>query len=536
MFCLLSFQIVSILLDQPTKIFEESTYSNQTNILSSSVEGLLDKVLSNQTYDDQGINITKKPKFSVYTINIFQANVSGLIIFKNRCETYRVLKSSFSRSDFKNLDEERIDFAFYYPADLLEYLSPQKDFRIVLKIYENDNFFQEKDGEHRLPVEDRVYSLSLPGYKKHFGNHSLPMLFHSKYARIGCRFWNYSIGTWDPRGMSETTKPKSNPFYCETNHLTSFTKIVSLNSRTSQDFWLNLITMFCLLTSGVSIVVMLVVAAFSKQWRKNNLIALNISSAILIQILVFVLSNFEMFSKLCKTFGFVIQYAVLVEFSWMFVNIWAAWRKVSRPFGENTCATRATCISLTWMLPIFPVLTALQLDGKECYENILSEGICFPSLKIKLWTFIVPMVMVLYANVVFFILLIRRFRALLIDQQSLTSNVDSSRNEVIKKIIFYFFAVGIPWIFGILHNFNIDNISSFIFVTIVPLQGTIIFIYTVILDPQLRNSCQNNLKTKFFIGKYLDKGKEFDSCSNDELLREVQNLSSTVVGFIEQIR
>ncbi|KAL5280779.1 hypothetical protein ACFFRR_004659 [Megaselia abdita] len=528
-------KIVNILSSQPIEIFQESAYSNQTNVLSFSVESLLDKQISYELFDDQGIHITRESNFQIYTINPFIADVSGLIIFKNGCKTHRALKRSMLRNEFKGLDEEGLDFAFYYPDDLLKFSKPKQNFRIVLKIYESKNFFQIKDG-YNLKVEDRIYSLSIPGYERSFGNLRLPMLFHSKHSKISCNFWNYDKGSWDSQGVTNATKYNNDLFYCETNHLTSFTKVISLDSKDDQGLWLHFITMSCLLVSGVSIIVMFFIAAFSKEWRHKNIFALNVSTVILVQILVFILSNFSIFSKFCETFGFIIQYVVLVEFSWMFFYIWSMWKKFRNLFLQQSRQTKLTCYFLAWILPVIPVIVAFLLKEEKCTENVLNDGICFPSLKIKIFTFLAPMFVVLIANLVFFILLIRIFRSLLNDQEKLNMNVESSRKDVLWNIIFNVFAIGLPWMFGIMHNFKVDSISSFLFVTIVPLQGTIIFVFKVVLGLFSKPKSKHYKKgANFFVDKYWCKGKNLNSQFNEKLTKELQNLSVTFVEFSEQI-
>lgn len=530
--------------------FKESVYSNKTNKFMYSVDNILDKQIYNQSFNIEGVSVLKTEKFKMYVINPFIANVSGLVIFNNNCESYRTLYKNSSKTNLKNMEDQEIEFAFYIPEEIFDLFWSSENFRIVLKIYDNDNLFQEKTVNQT--VEDKVYSISIPGFKTNFNNNTISLLFNSNFQNIRCNFWNYSTVGWDSRGISVSTRSNNALFYFETNHLTSFTKVTALYEiRPYGEFWLNFITTFGSIISVICIMIVIRIAINSRKWRNENLGSINLSIAILIQIIILTLSNFEnIHGNTCKWFGYIIQYAVLVQFSLVFIYILLKYireRKLRHPEFTFSILVRVMSILLSWTLPMLFVFAAIIFEKDKCYKHLFKVGICFPSYYVKLFTFIVPLGIILLLNLILVCLLVYL-------NVSHIKNIQESKislKELSIPLSCILYTVGFPWIFGILHGFTNDNICSFIFVSTVSFQGFILFVYTVIFKKlygkpankcywkQIKNSSKkscNNSKTELLNCLNESYDKDFQSVNIEEMYEVCVSLGSKLENFLKEIK
>uniref|UniRef100_T1GF68 GPS domain-containing protein n=1 Tax=Megaselia scalaris TaxID=36166 RepID=T1GF68_MEGSC len=228
--------VTSKLMEQSLDCFEKLSSTNQTNDLLYSIEEIFDEAIMKTVPNEKGVAFMVQDKFSVFSIDPTKSNVRGMKFFtkggNNKLQEgniyYDYITSNETVESFQaNIDID-LDIATYFPDDLLYYTNPNNDpsFRIVFKIYNNDILFQPASITNpNQNVEDKVISISIPGFDSNFQEKYLPILFKVRGNHPGCYYWNYN--SWVNAGIESSTNVSSFMF-CKVNHLTPFTRITDV--------------------------------------------------------------------------------------------------------------------------------------------------------------------------------------------------------------------------------------------------------------------------------------------------------------------
>ncbi|XP_046806161.1 uncharacterized protein LOC111681566 [Lucilia cuprina] len=150
---------------------------------------------------------------------------------------------------------------------------------------------------------------------------------------------------------------------------------------------------------------------------------------------------------------------------------------------------------IAWGLPLVPTLLVALLDSKSYipsnYQLATDTGICYPSGNGLHFGVILPVSLIVLANLAIFLYVFYSI--------SRTLSMSMQRNEkqmVIKQIrlsILLFFLLGLSWIFGIFAFMKAGIVFSYLFCLTATLQGFVLFIYFVIIDENSRSSWQKLL-------------------------------------------
>lgn len=507
-------------MEQPSETFEQSTETNKTNVLLSSIEEIFDEafIREDAISNEEGVSFTVQEQFSVFSIDPQKSNVRGLSFYseggKDRLQEgniyYNHITTSQTLESFKSQNDPDLDIATYFPEDLLTFLNPSKNknFRIIFKIYNNDNLFQTTNNTTpNQDVEDKVISISVPGYTTDFPQNFLPILFRIKGEHPGCYYWNYD--TWVNGGI-DSSSTNSKFMYCQVNHLTPFTRITDVRSivptNSSNYKALNILTLIGLSLSLLGVIGILVSTYYIPEMRfsKSSKIMLQITIALLVEILLFFISGsngIHKKEKLCTIMGSLLQYIILVKFVWMTIIAVTNWLSWYSPFkygmrrDTNENKIEVWLVVIGWIAPVVPVFFSLIFKNEP-------EGLdfCFPSGNVKIWGFLVPMYTMFTAILVFFVLLLLEF------QKMVNNNVSgNNKKEVIQLMIgnvkLLIFTMGIPWCFGALHMIFsggtvYGTIFSYLFCIFVPLQGFFMFLFLVALNQRVQIEVQKRISKK----------------------------------------
>lgn len=504
-------------MEQSLDCFEKLSSTNQTNDLLYSIEEIFDEAIMKTVPNEKGVAFMVQDKFSVFSIDPTKSNVRGMKFFtkggNNKLQEgniyYDYITSNETVESFQaNIDID-LDIATYFPDDLLYYTNPNNDpsFRIVFKIYNNDILFQSASITNpNQNVEDKVISISIPGFDSNFQEKYLPILFKVRGNHPGCYYWNYN--SWVNAGIESSTNVSSFMF-CKVNHLTPFTRItdvtkdVDVNSKTYKA--LNVITQLGLSLSLLGVIGIFISTYYIPEMRfsKSSKIMIQITIALFLEIILFFVAQSRAVNKrekLCITMGSLLQYVILVKFVWMTIIAVTNWLSWYSPFkygarrDANENKLEIWMIIVGWIPPIVPVFLSVIFVSKQDLD------ICFPSGGAKIWGFLVPMYIMFTAIVIFFILLMLEF------QKMVNTNVPgNNKQDVIQLIIgnirLLIFCMGIPWVFGSLHLIFsggqlYGTIFSFLFCIFVPLQGFFMFLFLVVLNPRIQMEVKKKINKK----------------------------------------
>lgn len=486
---------------------------NSTNNIVANIEQTIDHLIVCEDIESDyaGLSFVLKSNFTVISIDPSKKNISGLKFYKklipgamNDGEIfYNYIFMNTTLEEFSRFSlEDSLSLATFFPEDLLEHLSRQNietPLRIVLKVYRNDNLFQEDKGFQNSSkiVEFNVTSISVPYYTTEQFPTNLPFTFEYEGLLPECKYWNYRNRSWGEGGIYFGGNTDSH-LTCYIEHLTSFTSLVDIRdlSNSMNNFWLDVITMTCSTLSLIGLLGIFLSAIFLSKWRKkrSTQVLLQLCLATFVQTMIFFFTSTENFRGkhglvICITFGSFLQYTLLVQFMWMLAIGYSNWMMYIRPFkyaSDGASANGFIVSAICWGVPLIPVIAIIIFGLVDSYvDSNLSYDLCFPSNKSKLWGFIIPIYSILFINFVFYILLIIGFWKMQRNRTLLQIKTDLQL--LIRNLTILFFALGIPWIFGLLHiaisGSFYPNVFSYLFVLTAPLQGFILCMYFVVLNP-----------------------------------------------------
>lgn len=486
-------------------------------------------------FDDVGVSVKVSPNLLYFTIDPSVANISGIAIFENynnsveeqytlkgafKNETFRFLQSTHEVEDI--IDEPNLQFGTYFPENLLRNLNviantlnntENSETVIVIKVYSNDILFQPKNNSgHDAPL-GRVISISLPGYSSHLPE-DLPIIFRDqrnssqKHTTIDpCKYWNFENWASDGIRVVNLSDPRNDIVLCKVSHLTPFAYLVGfnftvdenigVNVREIHDRALDIITLTGCSLSLLGICGIFITAAKFNSWREkpSSKVLLHLCMAIAFQMIVLCFVSTKEYSlhlilnniiPTCVAIGAFLHYSVLVQFFWMLVIAYFQFKRYVQIFGRNRptkffMKSTAFC----WGVPLVPVILVVVLD-----QDSFSRGeICYPSGYSLFFGIIFPVAIIIIANFIIFCLII--YNILRSSKVPIRHTDKPVLIHQIRLSILLFFLLGFTWCFGILSAMKAGIIFSYLFCVTATMQGFVIFIYFIILDPVTRNMwCQ----------------------------------------------
>ncbi|XP_055679519.1 uncharacterized protein LOC129787776 [Lutzomyia longipalpis] len=531
---------------------------NSTNVLMDMNEKiitsvLLDASISNKTLpgnetNDLGVIEIKAKNIIVFTINPFVANVTGIALYRSSNQSNDIEdlipRYLYANQDATELlmDNEELEVATFVPEDLLQRineinqtasgnvtLAPKPPLRIVIMVKANDRLYQENRNVSYFRANGRVVSVTIPGYGPNLPS-LLPLIFHTLYEITNetnaCGFWDFTptnkngTSQWATRGCEFLlSSPNLDPplVLCGCSHLTDFASLVM--GAYKNDIPLNklsihknhLIALDVITTVGCSLSIVgiwgiWITAIFFKSWRQRtgSKVLLQLSAAIALQMFLFLFINAEYVLKdylnvnqkiICITLGALLQYSVLVVFSWMLIIAYLQYLRYVVVFGNRKPAHfTIKSIIVGWIMPTVPVFLVIGLDMTSYLPPKKDfHGFCYPQGNSLYLGILLPIALILVANLGLYIAVI----------YSITRKMDGRKNSRKKKqriqkaqlrlSVFLFFLLGMTWVFGFLIYTHRSPyiIFEYLFCLTATIQGFVVFVYFVILDPATRNLWEN---------------------------------------------
>ncbi|XP_065370992.1 uncharacterized protein LOC135963143 [Calliphora vicina] len=452
--------------------------------------------------------------------------------FKN--EYYRFILANQSVDEL--LNEPNILMGTFVPTSLWQRLdeismmsnktwqTQRPEPKVVIKIYANDKLFQETDLTSDKAVDGKVISISIPGHDKDLPE-ILPLILtvvndvdisgagnynNTQQQKQYCSYWNYQRWASDGVMMISRSELNNNTVLCGCTHLTPFAYLIGGSYKLSVDSdveviekkihkqALDIITLLGCSLSLFGIVGIFVTACTFRSWRKkaNSKVLLQLSAAIALQMILFCFVNTEensyhlisnkIFTS-CITIGACLHYSVLVQFCWMVIIAYLQFKRYVQVFG-NTRPKRFFIKStiLGWGLPLIPVACVLVFDSDSYipHQNESTNPLCYPSGLSFYIGIVLPITLVIIANLVIFVVVI--YNILKHPAGSIRHTEKSIAISQIRLLVLLFFLLGFTWIFGLLNAMKAGLVFSYLFCLTATLQGFILFVYFVLMDPVTR--------------------------------------------------
>uniref|UniRef100_A0A2K5R5R2 Adhesion G protein-coupled receptor G7 n=1 Tax=Cebus imitator TaxID=2715852 RepID=A0A2K5R5R2_CEBIM len=380
-------------------------------------------------------------------------------------------------------------------------------------VYQNDKLFQSKTFIAKSSSSQKIISSKTDGNEQG-QSASVEMAFSPKYNRdeyqlnsYACVYWNFATKDWDTYGCHKE-KGTDGFLHCHCNHTTNFAVLMTFKKDYQYPKSLDVLSNVGCALSITGLALTIIFQVVTRKVRKTSvtwvLVSLCISMLIFNLLFVFGIENSNKNLKTsgdvenmdftdnvipktdtistpnptCTAVATLLHYFLLVTFTWNTLSaaqLYFFLIRTMKPLPRHFILF----ISLIgWGVPAIVVAVTVGVVYSQNEKNpqweleYRQEEICWLAIPesrdvIKsplLWSFIVPVAIILITNVVIFIII--SVKVLWKNNQNLTSTKKVSSTKKIVSTLSVAVVFGITWILAYLMLINDDNIRivfSYIF-------------------------------------------------------------------------
>lgn len=530
------------------------SYDNLINSLSTNYSiysTINNNLISNSLNETDGTFIMRTEKIVVFICDPGRMNVSGMALVRSgkggevSLLDYKVEKLYATQTidDILNIYQDNLEAATFFPIDLLDRIdeihnleSPnstiEEPLKIVVKIYYNDAIFKESSPVTSYKSQSKIISVSIPGHDQ-----NLPLLLPIMFKKSSdspkseddvCGYWEFQPnGTtsesseWLHEGCQflGTSKYDEGLALCGCSHMTHFSYLITgtyiHDIETDEDVRitqfsahtqaLNIITLLGSILSIIGIIGIFITAVTFRAWREkaSTKVLLQLSLAIALQMILFSVFSTEKHTytidtayekQYCIVLGSGLHYSVLVTFSWMLITAFLQFKRYVIVLGNlkpERFFLKASIFG--WGVPLIPITIVLIVDTNLYIPEIF--GICYPQGLAFYYSVLLPVGLIVIANLIIFILVIYNILKGGWKSDSLRKNEHGLALSQLRVSIFLFFLLGLTWIFGLLASSQAAVLFSYLFCLTATMQGFVLFLYFIVMDPITRKLWRESFRT-----------------------------------------
>ncbi|KAM5281146.1 adhesion G-protein coupled receptor G7 [Ctenodactylus gundi] len=399
-------------------------------------------------------------------------------------------------------------------------------------VYQNNKLFQSKTFTARSNFSQKIISSNVDG-NEHDQSASVAMVFSPRYNQrefqlnsYACVYWDFSTRDWDTYGCYKSRVTEEGFLGCLCNHTTNFAVLMTFKRNYQYPESLDIISNVGCALSIAGLALTIIFQVVTRKVRKTSVtwVLVSLCTSMLIFNLFFVFGiensnkNLQTSDSDTNTIDFdnneiptrdtvdtpnpsctvitaFLHYFLLVTFTWnalSAVQLYFLLIRTMKPLPQHFILF----ISLIgWGAPAIIVGVTMGIiysqNGNNSHWELdyRQEEICWLAIPNSgsfltspfLWSFIIPVAIILSTNISIFILII--VKVLWKTKQNLTSTKKSSFVKKILSTLSIAVVFGITWIlayFMLINNDDIRLIFSYIFCFFNTTQGLQIFIlYTI---------------------------------------------------------
>lgn len=531
------FSIYNSLMQIDEKFLKISALFNSTNVLLQSLDNVLlthieSRIADNNNYQKYGNVSLFSPLIETFIIDPFVSGASGVALYRPR-------NSSTSYVDFINYSSQFIDpnatiqellanhvtdkdliIGSYLPKSMLNIL---RNITVVLTVFFNDSLFQSIEDlpeERFFKTNGKVISITILGLDDRSNLPSeIPIFFKSnKIIDSKCGHWSLtaSMAGWHSNGcyLKEIiTNDFQRLAVCECSHLTHFGYLISSFMNDLYQIHEHKLTIITIIGSSFSLLgtigIFLTAAVFPK-WRKklSSQILIHFAASISLEMFLMIYINLDECipsiianNKIaCVALGSILHYSVLVMYFWMLIIAYFQFKRYVVVFNFNITHLLLKSTIIGWGVPLLPVITTLIADYTLYYPaNEENTSFCYPTESAFYFGVVAPIALIFTLNsFAFLAVLVSIYRGIINSRCLAQANKFRMRLSQIRLSAFLFFTLGMTWIFGFLSKIESDCylVFSYLFCITSTVQGLVLFLYFIVLDPYVRSLWLN------YLGKY----------------------------------
>ncbi|XP_062124130.1 uncharacterized protein LOC133837400 [Drosophila sulfurigaster albostrigata] len=442
---------------------------------------------------DIGVQALISSKLSVFYVNPECNNITGMAIYSDASPdhtsssgklSYRFLYANESAERLKR--EPRLETAAYMPGHLWRQLRHKGASYFVLKVYANDALFVETSMQSRPSLNVKVLSITIPGYDDKLPNAVQFLLRKPQQVGVVCAYWNYT--TWNENGITTGSNMFDDIVVCEADHLTQFSVLLGVDDLPEpHKTILSVLTFFGCGLSLFGMLGIFLTAMLVSKWREqaSTKVLLHLCLAISLQLSLFLYSTSGHWSHQgnwirCLISGAVLQYSVLVVFTWMLIISMLQFQRYVTVLGMDRPHHYILISAIVaWTLPLIPTLLIVFLDEKSYKPS--QNDFCYPSGDGLLLGVVLPIALVTIINAFMMIRIVYSVNQALRSRRKLIF-------QQLRLFVLLFFLLGISWIFGLSSYLRLGITFSYLFCITAALQGLVLFLYFVIFNATHRQA------------------------------------------------
>nr|XP_019542504.2 uncharacterized protein LOC109413232 [Aedes albopictus] len=531
----------NILLDSTDDIINRISVANSTvdflrgNSLNCFNEKGQQLNTNNILENQPGTILFKTPRLILLVVDPFVSGISGLAIIKangtyeetnstdHSFDLYETRLIAADESESKIMMEDNLEIAAYVPTQLLERISllnehigeendtSQHILRIVISVYFNDNIFKETANGTILRANGKIISVTIPSHSSDLPG-EIPIFIRDqdRDQTSSCGYWNFepddneAMPKWSFGGC-KLADQYDGITLCKCSHLTPFSRLCMDIQHIESDhvlqkfigqsniFTLDVITSIGSALSLLGVLGIFVTAFLFPTWRQtaHSKILLQLSLAITFEMIIIFLDgpdiNYnEQSGKIqCTLLGGSFHYIILVTFMWMLVIAYLQFLRYVKVLGRlrpSRFILKASLLS--WGLPLVPVIIFAAVDYTLYHKQDNISDICYPHGVALYYGLLLPIAVIILVNMASFLLII--YYVFRVPSNLTRSSENDLTLSQIRLSVFLFFLLGLPWIFGMMITVGAGKIFSYLFCITAPLQGFILFVYFIIMNPIAR--------------------------------------------------
>ncbi|XP_010840259.1 PREDICTED: probable G-protein coupled receptor 128 [Bison bison bison] len=516
---------VSQLLDASEDVFQRAaTAADSDDTFSTLIEQMETYSLS---LSDQPV---VEPNIAIQSVNVYSGGNEGStgVLFTVLKGTSNSLTPGSTRV---NVDVDKLNPNEQTELQLLLNTSKTNVKACGFVVYQNNKLFQSKTFITKSDFSQKIVS-SKTDENVEDQSASVEMVFNPRYNRTefqlhsyACVYWNFSMKDWDTHGCHKQ-EGTDGFLHCHCNHTTNFAVLMSFKKKYKYPESLDVFSTFGCALSIVGLALTIIFQIGTRKVRKTSvtwvLVSLCVSMLIFNLFFVFGIENSNKNIKTsnsetnntdlssnvmlrqdtvvisnpkCTAIAILLHYFGLATFVWMGLSaaqLYFLLIRTMKPLPQHFILFNSL---IGWGVPA--IVVALTV-GIICSQNgnnsqweldYRQEEICWLATQGSsgliasplLWSFIVPVTLIIISNIVMFIIIV--VKVLWKNNQNLTSTKKVSSLKKILSTLSVAVVFGITWIlayFMLTDNDDIRLIFSYIFCVFNTTQGLQIFIlYTV---------------------------------------------------------
>ncbi|XP_052814005.1 adhesion G-protein coupled receptor G6-like [Mya arenaria] len=370
--------------------------------------------------------------------------------------------------------------------------------RLTFHIYAKTDLFSTAG--NRLKINSKVAAARLTKNGRdivQLGNDSVTIVFQvlEDHNNPVCSYWDYyadeGAGGWRTDGCSMTSYV-NNTVVCKCNHLTNFAVLIDLEGGSGiserNKVALGIITKVGLSISIIGLGLTILTFVIFKHLRngRGRQVLVNLSVSILCSAILFLFGMERTESRGgCIVVAALLHYFILVSFMWMLVEGILQYLRFVKVLGTYIPKFMIKTMIPAWGIPLIPVIIVLAIDYDMYYGG---KGYCWLSGNPLLYAFIIPIAVVILANLIVFTLvmcnLLRRN----------TNTMKSNQSELkmaslhFQAAVSIFVILGLSWVFGFLTVDDTRIVFHYLFAIFNAFQGLFIFLLFTLREKKIRNA------------------------------------------------